>query len=225
MSVRVLHRADVAEVDGRARRRCGSGSSAARRRSSTIELIGTIGISSPMRTLPDGLIDVAGGQRADDLVGRHAVRRAAGRDRRGRRWCAGCRRTAAGPRRPGSVANIGRTLNSARSWISPTAARLAREHEVADRHAAGVEPHDERRDGARRHEGPRAVDVADRLGHRLGHVGAGVEVQLHQGHALDVLRLDVVDAADVEEVVLVVVGDAALPSAPGPCRRRAGRRR
>ena len=27
------------------------------------------------------------------------------------------------------------------------------------------------------------------------------------GHALDVLRLDVVDAADVEEVVLVVVGD------------------
>ena len=85
--------------------------------------------------------------------------------------------------------------------------RLAGQHEVADRHAAGVEPHDERRHGARRHEGPRAVDVVDRLGHRLGHVGAGMEVQLHQGHALDVPRLDVVDAADVEEVVLVVVGE------------------
>ena len=35
----------------------------------------------------------------------------------------------------------------------------------------------------------------------------GWKIQLHQRHALDVLRLDVVDAADVEEVVLVVVGD------------------
>ena len=52
-----------------------------------------------------------------------------------------------------------------------------------------------------------AVDVADRLGHRLGHVGAGMEEELHQGDALDVLRLDVVDAVDVEEVILVVVGD------------------
>jgi hypothetical protein len=32
-----------------------------------------------------------------------------------------------------------------------------------------------------------------------------VEVKLHQGDALDVLRLDVVDARDVEEVILVVV--------------------
>src|SRR4029077_8391212 len=47
-------------------------------------------------------------------------------------------------------------------------------------------------------------------GHGLGHVGAGVEVELHQGHALDVLRLDVVDAGDVEEVVLVVVGQEPL---------------
>ena len=87
---------------------------------------------------------------------------------------------------------------------------LAPQHEVADRDAADVEPHDERRDGPRRHEGAGAGDVADRLGHRLGHVGAGVEEQLHQGDALDVLRLDVVDAADVEEVVLVVVGEQPL---------------
>ena len=61
--------------------------------------------------------------------------------------------------------------------------------------------------GAGRHEGPGPVDVADRLGHGLGHVGAGVEVQLHQGGALDVLRFDVMDAGDVEEVVFVVVGE------------------
>ena len=37
-----------------------------------------------------------------------------------------------------------------------------------------------------------------------------MEVELHQRHALDVLRFDVMDAVDVEEVVLVVVGDQAF---------------
>src|SRR5262249_19699797 len=44
-------------------------------------------------------------------------------------------------------------------------------NQVADGHAAGVEAHDEGRDGAQRHERAGAVDVADGLGHRLGHVG------------------------------------------------------
>jgi len=52
----------------------------------------------------------------------------------------------------------------------------------------------------------RAVDVVDGFGHRLGHVGAGLEEQLHDRHALDIAGLDVVDAGDVEEVILVVVG-------------------
>ena len=85
--------------------------------------------------------------------------------------------------------------------------RVAGEHQISDRHAARVEPHHERRHRARRHEGVRAIDVVDRLGHRLGHVGPGMEVQLHQGHALHVPRFDVMDAADVEEVVLVIVGE------------------
>jgi hypothetical protein len=34
-----------------------------------------------------------------------------------------------------------------------------------------------------------------------------VELELDQGDALDVLALDVLDAVDVEEVVLVIVGD------------------
>src|SRR5215213_5199156 len=46
------------------------------------------------------------------------------------------------------------------------------------------------------HEGARAVDVADDLRHCLAHVGAGMEDQLHQGGALDVLRFDVLDAGD-----------------------------
>ena len=83
--------------------------------------------------------------------------------------------------------------------------RRAREHQLPDRHAAGVEAHDERRHGAGRHESAGAVDVADHLRHGLAHVGAGMEHQLHQRRALDALRLDVLDAGDVEEVILVVV--------------------
>ena len=85
--------------------------------------------------------------------------------------------------------------------------RLAGEDEVADRHAAGVEPHHERRHGSRGHEGAGAVDVGDRLGHGLRHVGAGMELELDQRHALDRFALDVLDAGDVEEVVLVIVDD------------------
>ena len=84
---------------------------------------------------------------------------------------------------------------------------LALQHEVADRHAAGVEADHERGDGAGRHERARAVHLGDHLGHRLHHVGAGMEEDLHLGEALDVAGLDVVDAADVEEVVLVVEGE------------------
>jgi len=90
------------------------------------------------------------------------------------------------------------------------ALRLAGKNEVADGDAPRVKPGDERRDGPRRHERPRPRDVTDGLGHRLGHVRARVEVELHQGHALDVLRLYVVDAGDVEEVVLVIVGEQPL---------------
>ena len=85
--------------------------------------------------------------------------------------------------------------------------RLAGEDEVADRNAAGVEPHHERRHGSRRHEGAGAVDVADRLRHGLRHVGAGMELELDQRHALDRFAFDMLDAGDVEEVVLVVVDD------------------
>ena len=50
------------------------------------------------------------------------------------------------------------------------------------------------RNRARRHEGTGAIDIVDRLGHRLRHVGARMKEELHQGNALHVATLDVVNA-------------------------------
>ena len=88
--------------------------------------------------------------------------------------------------------------------------RLAREDELADRYAAGVETHDERGHGAGRHHGARTVHVTDGLAHGLRHVRPGVELELHHGRALDVLRFDVLDAGDVKEVVFVIEGEEAF---------------
>ena len=87
---------------------------------------------------------------------------------------------------------------------------VTRENEIAHRHAAGVEAHHERRDRAGRHEGAGTVHLGDRLGHRLRHIRARVELELHDRSTLDRLRLHVLDARDVEEVVLVAVGQVAL---------------
>ncbi len=85
--------------------------------------------------------------------------------------------------------------------------RLAGEDEVADWNATPVEPHYEWRHGSRGHEGPGAVDVGDRLRRGLRHVGAGMELELDQPDALDRFAFDMLDAGDVEEVVLIIVDD------------------
>ena len=77
-----------------------------------------------------------------------------------------------GAETPGSVAKSGRTRFSAMSCISPGVRVALVKTSWPTGNAAGVEARDERRHGARRHEGARAVDVADRLRHRLAHVGA-----------------------------------------------------
>ena len=115
-----------------------------------------------------------------------------------------------GAETPGRVAKSGRTRFSAKSCISPWRVGGAAEDELSDGDAAGVEARDERRHGAGRHEGAGAVDVADGLGHRLAHVGALVEDQLHERRALNALAFDVIDAGDVEEVILVVVSEIAF---------------
>ena len=87
---------------------------------------------------------------------------------------------------------------------------LALEHEVADRDAAGVHPHDHRRQRPLGHPRHRPVGHRHDLGHRLAHVGAGEERELAQGDLLDVPRVDVLDAVDVLEVQLELVDDEAL---------------
>ena len=86
----------------------------------------------------------------------------------------------------------------------------AAEDQHADGDASGIETRDEGRHRSGRHEGAGAVHVADCLRHRLAHVSALVEHQLHERRALDALALDVVDAGDVEEVILVVVSQVAF---------------
>ncbi len=86
----------------------------------------------------------------------------------------------------------------------------AAEDQQAHRHAARIEAGDEGLHGSRRHECFGAVHIADRLRHGLRHVGTLMEDQLHQRRALDALALYVIDARDVEEVILVVIRQEAF---------------
>ena len=89
-------------------------------------------------------------------------------------------------------------------------ARFAGEDQVADRDAAGIKTHDERRDRAGRHESAGTIDVGHRFGHRSGHLRSRMKLQLDDGRALDGLRFDVLDAGDVKEVILVIISEIAL---------------
>ena len=164
--------------------------------SPTTELTGTVGHRSPMRTLPDGLTvlpaafrrHVVGSQLAGIQANEdRALARAEGRRRRHPR-------------------------QGRKQWAYPEERRvlelghrfgLAGEDEVADRHAAGVEPHHKRRHSPRGHKGAGAVDIRDRLRRGLRHVRAGMELQLDQRNALNRPAFNVLDAGDVEEVVLM----------------------
>ena len=87
---------------------------------------------------------------------------------------------------------------------------LAREHEVADRDAAGVHAHDHGRQGPRGHPRHGPVGHGHDLGHGLAHLGVVEEPQLAQADLLDVPRLDVLDAVDVLEIQLELVDDESL---------------
>jgi hypothetical protein len=81
--------------------------------------------------------------------------------------------------------------------------RCAAENQLPYRHAACVEARDEGRHGSGRHECTGAVNVADSLSHRLGHVGTFMKDQFHQGGALNAFAFDSIDSGDVQEVILV----------------------
>src|SRR4030095_12667644 len=90
------------------------------------------------------------------------------------------------------------------------AARLARKDQLAHRYAARVEAHHERIDRAGRHESLRTFDVRDHLRQRLAHVRARMEEELEQRDVLDRARFDMLNAGDVEEVILVIRREKAL---------------
>ena len=52
--------------------------------------------------------------------------------------------------------------------------------------------------------------VGDGLGHGRRHVRARVKLQLHQARALNGLGFHMLDAGDVQEMILVVVSEVAL---------------
>ena len=92
----------------------------------------------------------------------------------------------------------------------PQRGNVALENEVADRNAAGIHPHDHRRQGPLGH--PRHCPIGHRhhLGHRLAHVGAVEERELAQGNLLDVPRINILDAINVLKIQLELVDDEAL---------------
>ena len=92
----------------------------------------------------------------------------------------------------------------------PQRGHLALEHQVADRDAAGVHPHDHRRQGPLGHPRHRPVRHRHHLGHRLAHVGPREERELAQGDLLDVPRIDLPDAVNVLKIQLELVDDEAL---------------
>src|SRR5262249_17469963 len=86
----------------------------------------------------------------------------------------------------------------------PHTARLAGEDQLAHGHAAGIEAHDEGRNCPGRHEGARSLDVRDGLRQGLAHVSSRMKVELDEADVLDRFGFDVLDASDVEEVVLII---------------------
>ena len=175
----------------------------------TTEFIGEMRVSSPMLTLPDGMMTLPVVTARITSSGAMPYERSRSGSTRMTivRWLPP---NGGGDVRPGQRRELRPDAVQRQILDLTETAGVAPEDEIADRHRARVEPHDERSDGARRHEGARAVHVADRLRERLGHVGAGVERQLQQRRVLNRLRFDALDAVDVEEVVLVVVGDVPL---------------
>ncbi len=73
---------------------------------------------------------------------------------------------------------------------------LARQRQLQDRHRRGVVVHDQRRRGAGRHLLQDGLRNRRYLRIRYGDVHAGLEVDLGDAHAIDRLRLDVLDVVD-----------------------------
>jgi hypothetical protein len=77
------------------------------------------------------------------------------------------------------------------------AERVARERELEDRYARGRVAQDDRGDGARRHAPDDGLRGGGHLRHRGGDVGARMQEEADDGHAVEALALESLDVADV----------------------------
>ena len=84
---------------------------------------------------------------------------------------------------------------------------VAGKQEKTNGNTSRIETGDEGGNRTRRHEGARAIYIADCLSHGLLHVRSFAERQFHQRRALNALAIHRLNAGDVEEVILVVVGE------------------
>src|SRR4051794_29507428 len=80
-------------------------------------------------------------------------------------------------------------------------------HHIPNRQSSGVVPDDKRGHRSGRHKSACAIHIRDRLRERLAHVCFRMKRQPQESSALDRLRLNALDSVDIEEVVLVVVGE------------------
>ena len=103
------------------------------------------GILAVQRKVAGGADRVALGQGVDDVVRESCRRPAAAAGSTVTTTVRWLPPKGGGAETPGRLANIGRTRNRARSWISPMTAGLAGKNQVAHRHAARVEAHHEGR--------------------------------------------------------------------------------
>ena len=88
--------------------------------------------------------------------------------------------------------------------------RRTGKNQIADGHAACVEPHNEWGNSARRHKRAGAVDVADGLSQRLAHICFGVKRELNQADILNGFRFHGLNPGDVQEMIFVVVDEIAF---------------
>src|SRR5579883_1115265 len=205
----VLDRANIAEINGRA----GDGTDRSTEQFGQIAAESGIGAGDALQRAGEhvtgghhqrGLVDRGDGFLRRDLVLLEPVRIESDDD--------GALRAAEGRRRgdPGQGREHGPHPVEGEVLHLRLAVRRAAEHELPDGHAAGIEACNERRHRAGRHEASGAVDVADGFGHRLAHIRAFMEHQLHERIALNALAFDVVDPRDVKEVILVVIRQIAF---------------
>jgi len=83
---------------------------------------------------------------------------------------------------------------------------VARKQEKTNGNTSRIETRDEGWNRTRRHEGASAIYITNRLSHCLLHIRSFAERQFHQSCALNTLAIHRLNACDVEEVILVVVG-------------------